>query len=250
MALLKALHCIAATVFLFYAGIYLAMLIVHDNRKRQAPKEPEAPKTTKKLTLRLDEVERYHEDLRRRITDYDKCKTTIEIKRGEKIYLRFDVHSISEGDVEKARDKATTYARSPEGHAVKKNFNTDRFKSHIIYLATDPKDRKVIWENPDVMSEYGILDPSGTIDKILSMTEKRGTFEFIMRHSGMGPDYEPIDLKPKQPEVCRCENCEYCYHSTKDPSIYRCTFFGVLNAIPVKAEDFCSNGTRRRDDHE
>lgn len=115
----------------------------------------------------------------------------VEIKRAGKYLFTVHVHPVSEADVRAARKKATIYMPNPNNKKmppVEKDFDTAKFNSWLIYLATTEEDQQNIWGNPAVMKAKGLMQPWESVDVLLNFGEKRKLADLVMEISGMDDD--------------------------------------------------------------
>lgn len=123
-------------------------------------------------------------------TDDDNI-TEAEIKRNGKFLFSVRLHPISEPTVRQARKAATKYMKNPQGKnlpPIEKEFDSSKFNSQMIYLATVPEDQKTIWGNKAVMEKYDLMEPWETVDKLLTVGEKRRLADLVTSISGLDDD--------------------------------------------------------------
>lgn len=117
--------------------------------------------------------------------------TEVEVKRAGKYLFTVHIHPLSDPDVRFARKKATIYMPNPNNKKlppVEKDFDTAKFNSWLIYLATTEEDQKKIWGNTALMQAKGIMQPVDSIDVLLAMGEKRKIADLVMDISGLNDD--------------------------------------------------------------
>jgi len=124
--------------------------------------------------------------------------STVDIKRAGKFLFSVNIHPISEADLRTARKKATLYMPNPNNKKlppIEKDFDTAKFNSWIIYLATTEEDQEKIWGNKQVMQKYGLSLPVESIDLLLTWGEKRNLADLVYDISGLNetPDEEYQD---------------------------------------------------------
>lgn len=122
--------------------------------------------------------------------------TEVEIKRAGKFLFSVHIHPVSDPDTRFARKKATTYMPNPANKKlapVEKDFNNAKFSSWMIYLATTEEDQQKIWGNPAVMQKLGLMEAWESVDKLLSVGEKRALLDEVLKISGLDDDAEPMD---------------------------------------------------------
>ena len=120
-------------------------------------------------------------------TDEDNI-TEVEIKRNGKFFFAFKIHPLSEPNVRLARKKATTMMDNPQGKKypkIEKEFDSSVFNSWLIYLATVPEDQELIWNNKSVMSKHNLMQPQESVDKLLTVGEKRRVSDLVTKISGL-----------------------------------------------------------------
>ena len=121
----------------------------------------------------------------------DENVTKVDIKRGGKFMFSVNMHPISEPDARHARKKATVYMPNPNGKKlppIEKDFDTAKFNSWLIYLATTEEDQQKIWGNPTIMQKYGLAQPYESIDVLLTLGEKRKLADLVTEISGLDDD--------------------------------------------------------------
>lgn len=117
--------------------------------------------------------------------------TEIKIERGGVYYFSVHVHPVSDKDTGFARKKATVYMPNPNNKKlppIEKDFNTAKFRSWIIYLATTEEDQNKIWGNSAVMQKHNLSEPWESIDVLLAFGEKSKMFDVITEISGLDED--------------------------------------------------------------
>ncbi|MCI8285440.1 MAG: hypothetical protein HFE90_09310 [Firmicutes bacterium] len=125
-----------------------------------------------------------------------------EIKRNEKPLFSVRVHPISEKDIKNARKQATSFTANPNGRKlppIEKEFDSAKFNSLIIYLATVEEDQHKIWNNAALKEKYGLIQPWESVDALLMFGEKQWLLDTVLDISGMGEDYGS-DEEEKTPE--------------------------------------------------
>ena len=156
--------------------------------------------TEKKVTTGLDQASNRKEaeyDLVTALleaTEYETDEDNItetEIKRNGKFFFSFSLHPLSEPTVRQARKAATKYMKNPQGKnlpPIEKEFDSSKFNSQLIYLATVPEDQKTIWSNKAVMEKYDLMEPWESVDKLLTVGEKRRVADLVISISGLDDD--------------------------------------------------------------
>lgn len=107
------------------------------------------------------------------------------IRDGKKLFS-FRVRGLDDSEFEKCRDQATKVAKDRRlgNLAVPREFNSAKFNSLIIYTATHPDDKKVIWDNKDLWAKADVVTGWQLVDKVLKRGEKEKCIELIESLSG------------------------------------------------------------------
>lgn len=108
-----------------------------------------------------------------------------------KFFFSVRLHPISEPDVRKCRKASTSYMKNPNGKnlpPIEKDFDSVKFNSLLIYTATVPEDQQSIWGNKKVMEKFDFMEAWETIDKLLTVGEKRRLSDLVMQISGLDDD--------------------------------------------------------------
>ncbi len=107
------------------------------------------------------------------------------IRDGKKLFS-FRVRSLDDSEFEKCRDQATKVAKDRRlgSLAVPREFNSAKFNSLVIYTATHPDDKKVIWDNKDLWQKANVVTGWQLVDKVLKRGEKEKCIELIESLSG------------------------------------------------------------------
>ena len=126
----------------------------------------------------------------------------IEIVRDGKLFFSFNIHAIGEEDAERCRKRCTKYVRNKSiGVKFPEETDNPKFRSSLIYLATDEKDRAALWDNKKVwngLSSQGILivNALDVIEAVLLGGEKAQIIEEINKLSGFETEnVEDVDQK-------------------------------------------------------
>ena len=117
--------------------------------------------------------------------------TEAEIKRNGVYYFTVHLHPVSDKDTRFARKKATIYMPNPNNKKlppIEKDFDTAKFRSWLIYLATTEEDQKKIWGNTAVMQKHDLSEPWESIDVLLAFGEKSKMFDLVTEISGLDED--------------------------------------------------------------
>jgi len=107
------------------------------------------------------------------------------IRDGKKLFS-FQVRGLDDSEFEKCRDQATKVAKDRRlgNLAVPREFNSAKFNSLVIYTATHPDDKKVIWDNKDLWQKANVVTGWQLVDKVLKRGEKEKCIELIESLSG------------------------------------------------------------------
>jgi hypothetical protein len=107
------------------------------------------------------------------------------IRDGKKLFS-FQVRGLDDSEFEKCRDQATKVAKDRRlgNLAVPREFNSAKFNSLVIYTATHPADKKVIWDNKDLWQKANVVTGWQLVDKVLKRGEKEKCIELIESLSG------------------------------------------------------------------
>ena len=117
--------------------------------------------------------------------------TEAEIKRNGVYYFTVHLHPVSDKDTRFARKKATIYMPNPNNKKlppIEKDFDTAKFRSWLIYLATTEEDQNKIWGNSAVMQKHSLSEPWESIDVLLAFGEKSKMFDLVTEISGLDED--------------------------------------------------------------
>ena len=117
------------------------------------------------------------------------------IRDGKKLFS-FRVRGLDDGEFEKCRDQATKVAKDRRlgSLAVPREFNSAKFNSLVIYTATHPDDKRVIWDNKDLWAKADVVTGWQLVDKVLKRGEKEKCIELIEDLSGY-PDEDTEDTE-------------------------------------------------------
>ena len=108
------------------------------------------------------------------------------VTRNDKNLFSFRIRSLDDEEVDKCRDLATKTVKDRRygSLAVPKDFNAAKFNSLMIYTATHPDDRKILWDNKDLWQRANITTGWQLVDKVLNRGEKEDVLALIERLSG------------------------------------------------------------------
>lgn len=121
--------------------------------------------------------------------------STVDIKRAGKYLFSVHIHPISDADVRLADKRATIMGDNPAGKKfpkIQKDYDNAVYKSWLIYLATTEEDQKQIWGNPAIMQKFGLMQPYESIDKLLTLGEKKMLMDIISEISGLQDEDEEV----------------------------------------------------------
>ena len=121
----------------------------------------------------------------------EEALTEVEIKRNGVYYFTVRLHPVSDTDTRFARKKATIYMANPNGKKlppIEKDFDTAKFRSWMIYLATTEEDQNKIWGNSAVMQKHDLKEAWESVDVLLAFGEKTKMFDLITEISGLDED--------------------------------------------------------------
>ncbi len=120
------------------------------------------------------------------VTRYEVFKV---VRDGKELFA-FRVRGLDDEELEKCRDQATKVVKDRRfgSLAVPRDFNTAKFNSLVIYAATHPEDRKVLWDNKTLWEKAGVVAGWQLVDKVLLRGEKERVIELIEKLSGFGDE--------------------------------------------------------------
>lgn len=126
----------------------------------------------------------------------------IEIIRDGKLYFSFHIHAVGEEEADRCKKRHTKYVRNKNiGLKFAEETNSPRFRSSLIYNATDEKDRAELWDNKKVWNGlngqgYPIVSALDVIEAVLLGGEKAQIIEEINKLSGFETEnLEEVDQK-------------------------------------------------------
>lgn len=107
------------------------------------------------------------------------------VRDGKKLFS-FRVRGLDDEELEKCRDQATKVVKDRRfgSLAVPRDFNAAKFNSLMIYTATHPDDRKLLWDNKDLWQKANIVAGWQLVDKVLLRGEKEEVIALIEQLSG------------------------------------------------------------------
>jgi len=116
------------------------------------------------------------------ITTYE----VFEVVRDGKKLFSFRVRGLDDSEFEKCRDQATKVVKDRRfgSISVPREFNSAKFNSLVICMATHPEDRKGLWDNKDLWDRAKVLADWQLVDKVLKRGEKEKCIELIEKLSG------------------------------------------------------------------
>lgn len=126
----------------------------------------------------------------------------IEIIRDGKLFFSFHIHAVGEEEADRCKKNHTKYVRNKNiGLKFAEETNSPRFRSSLIYNATDEKDRAELWDNKKVWNGlsgqgYPIVNALDVIEAVLLGGEKAKIIEEINNLSGFETEnLEEVDQK-------------------------------------------------------
>lgn len=116
----------------------------------------------------------------------------IEIKRNGKLFFNFTIRPLGEDELLSIRKLCVKMYKNPAGKNLPKiegDVDLSMFRSRKIYAATVEKDRKLLWDNPQVKQAFkekgiSILEGWEMVDKTLMAGEKDHLSDVIDEISG------------------------------------------------------------------
>ena len=132
----------------------------------------------------------------------DDEQRTIEIARPvsgsveKKVFFKFTIHALHEGDYEAAKKKHTKYVKNKQfGMKLPDEVNSTRYRAQLIYMATVDEDRAKLWDNKtvwDALKKKGlvILNALDVIENTLKAGEKDKVIEILDEISGYDSNIE------------------------------------------------------------
>lgn len=121
----------------------------------------------------------------------------VDIKRGGKYLFTVHIHPLSDADLRMADKKAAIMGDNPAGKKfpkIQKDYDNSVYKSWLIYLATTEEDQKLIWGNPAIMQKFSLMQPYESIDKLLTIGEKKYLMDIISEISGLNDAEEEEEM--------------------------------------------------------
>lgn len=119
----------------------------------------------------------------------------VEIRDNGELLFAFRIHAVTAEDIKVAKKKATTFMPNPVNKKlppIEKDVDKVTYQSFLIYLATVEEDKTKIWENPALMSKFGVMEGYELIDKVIPSGKKQQILTAIDILSGYD-DEEPAD---------------------------------------------------------
>lgn len=107
------------------------------------------------------------------------------VRDGKKLFS-FRVRGLDDEELEKCRDQATKVVKDRRfgSLAMPRDFNAAKFNSLMIYVATHPDDKKLLWDNKDLWKKANIVAGWQLVDKVLLRGEKEEVIALIEKLSG------------------------------------------------------------------
>ena len=116
-------------------------------------------------------------------------RETIEIQRGGKVLLTFNIRPLDEQEVDDMRRACTRYLPNPAGAGyprVEGDVNLVKLRSLKIYTATVPEDRARLWDLSDAQARLSVMRGEDMVDCLLMAGEKDEIIRRIDALSGYG----------------------------------------------------------------
>lgn len=114
----------------------------------------------------------------------------IDIVRNGKTFFSFEIHALGEEEANKCKKKYTKYVRNKQlGIKMAEETDTSKFRSSLIYHATQEKDRERLWDNKTIwegLRKQGVLVVTAldVIEAVLLGGEKDRIIDEINKLSG------------------------------------------------------------------
>lgn len=132
--------------------------------------------------------------------------TPIEIKRHGDTLFSFKVRPVSDGEAAFVRKKARKMVPNPAGKRLPKiegDFDTPKFNSWLIYVATVDEDKERVWGQREIMDKYDLMEPWETVGIVLTAGEKNAIVDIITEISGMSDEGEDEETPPGMEEYAK-----------------------------------------------
>jgi hypothetical protein len=120
---------------------------------------------------------------------------TFTVKRKGKKLFAFRVRGLTGEEREKCRNDATKMVKNKKlgGIAVPGDFDSAKFGSLLIVTATHPEDKRLLWDNKELMQKANVLAPWQLVDKVLLSGEKDRVIDLIEHLSGFDEDDNDLE---------------------------------------------------------
>ena len=126
----------------------------------------------------------------------------IEIVRNGKLFFAFNIHAIGEAEADRSRKRHTKYVRNKSiGVKFAEETDSPKYRSSLIYCATDEKDRSALWDNKAIWEGlrkqgHQIVTALDVIEAVLLGGEKDRVVEEINKLSGFNSEnLEEVEQK-------------------------------------------------------
>ena len=124
------------------------------------------------------------------------CEETqrVEIIREGRLFFAFRIRPLSSEEYDKCRKRHTKYVRNRQfGMKLPEDTDKVKYQSALIYEATVPEDRKILWDNRKVWNAINakkdrIMNGLDVIECALKAGEKDKILEAIDKLSGYESD--------------------------------------------------------------
>lgn len=170
-----------------------SMLPMLPENKSQEVVEYDADEEETKALLRANE-----EDFIQGLIDAAEfgCEETqrVEIIREGRLFFAFRIRPLSSEEYDKCRKRHTKYVRNRQfGMKLPEDTDKVKYQSALIYEATVPEDRKILWDNRKVWNAINakkdrIMNGLDVIECALKAGEKDKILEAIDKLSGYESD--------------------------------------------------------------
>lgn len=110
---------------------------------------------------------------------------------GVKVKVAFAIRVLDAKEITACRAEHVTPARAlPNGQVQPEKFDQDGYQQKLIYLATDPEDRKRLWDNPRYKGQVTL--PWLLVDRVLKYGERLDAIGKVLDLAGLGSLPEPV----------------------------------------------------------
>lgn len=117
----------------------------------------------------------------------------IDIVRKGKLLFSFRICGLTQEEIETIVKKSTVYTKTRAGLRGKEDFKDAEYNARLIYSATHPDDRAVLWDNKEARKAVGAMSPLIMIGKILRPGDLMAIAMRINKLSGVDEDGDVIE---------------------------------------------------------